>query len=309
MPTNEFISTLEDKEKVIQLFPELFGPDCEVLEGVSLEDLEESFLKYRDIIYNNSNWYTYDEIDKTRILYSYHYMRKLIVTRKEKLPFKNQYVRFLLSSYEGLIQSIANYKFQVKREGTYGFFQTNANHHILLELSTFKPMLMMLLENIDACLSERKDFINKMDFYDELEMTLYSLAEWLKETNNNLKDAQMEYFQTWQDCNRNSRKFVPKSELGYVHQDWRKQKNNACSTILSFYEEMHDMSLLLESEDENSIYTFSEIEEQYQIGRSYTTRGPNYYCYLNDEEKAQEIEKNNQKKKERKESKNPEQKN
>lgn len=152
----------------------------------------------------------------------------------------------------------------------------------------------MVLENIDAHFEKVMD-ITKINYSDnQLMLKLQELVEELDETYRRLDSAMMTYFYTWDRANgRNFGRFssyATHSDLGRAKKAWKVIKNNACSTILDFYREIWNINMSLQTEE--MVHPIEEINTLFDCGMKNIINGPNYYCYLSEEERKSIIEEN-----------------
>jgi len=195
-------------------------------------------------------------------------------------------VKDLIESYDYLKEAIEEYHFRVdnKRE-TKGVKQNTVTTHIISELETLTPYLMKSLIRIDEYLE--KDSKKEEDFE---KTVIQKLENWIEKTRYQkelLLSKEESYFDVWKEANieanyKERSKEINK-ELGKRKDIWRKTRNDSCRIALNTIKEI----TLLDSEIQKKEGTKGEFKERLSFNSDIKRieKGPNYYCYLNEEEK------------------------
>lgn len=235
-----------------------------------------------------------DDFDKIMIKKAYDYMKNMLETSGKTYQTKSEITKQILTAYEKLIATITEYGFNKRWKNSYGDNQNRTNKQILSEISLLKPMLIMVLKNIDLHFNEIND-ITEISFFDnQLREKLEKLIEQLNCASQRLVNSETDYHVIWESTYRNKywNKLGPAtaSDLGKAKLKWKSSRNNACHTILDFYREIKEINISLQSK--NMTYTIDEANELYNYGIENIKRGPNYYSYLNEEERKNLTEQN-----------------
>lgn len=295
---DDFLKNMKTKEMAIKYFPDFFGKDFNVTTRYNINDLEREYLKYCV-----SYFKIYSEEscnDRINIQLAYEYM-KTILTEHTKFQVNSKLANSISQSYDKLISTMSSYEFKPKWDNSYGALQNNTNKNILLEVSSFQPFLKIVLKNIDAyfdCVSEPE----KIDgFYCELVSKLEELKESLDNSNEKLKIAQDEYHDNWNATNRSweynyygesKTSSCTNSELGEAKKEWRLMRNNACHSILNFFRELENINKALyygtfriDEQKRDIDYNILQESKFYNGVVNYIVKSPNYYCYLDKDER------------------------
>ena len=291
MNKSNFISDeMVEKENAVKYFPEFFTKDLNISSKYNLEDLKLKYLEYCERYFTNPSNYNAD--DRVMVIGAYDYMKKIMKIQKE-FSLQNDVSKKVLNTYEKLILTVSHYSFIIHWENSYGQKQNKTNKQILLEISMFKPAIIKTLENVDKYL-KKIDKPEKIDsFYIDLIGKLESLVDELVVCNERLLQAQNNYHVTWDSTMRPEYNEYPTSyhELGERKKEWRQMRNKTLHSILSFYEEInninhkvcHKIAELNDSKynEENT----DDVDQLYNYTMRKIVSSPNYYCYLNNEER------------------------
>lgn len=184
-------------------------------------------------------------------------------------------------AYDGLVHAISCYRFIAHSKDSWGAHQSRANHNIIRELSLLREVLNAILQNITGYFATLKEAAPDEPATAILEK-LDELIEGLKASAKNMSLSGAYYHETWDDTNRR-RIRGSKNSLGQAKNEWRLARNEACHTILYFFQEMLKINKAIEAtrmvSGEDSIY------KAYIEGLSAIKKGPNYYCYLDEGER------------------------
>lgn len=281
------------KKNALKLFPDFFGKDLCVSSRFKLKDLETQYLNYCIKYFTN---YSYKGIrERKDIQTAYEYL-KTILTNQVKIKINSKLSTEILNSYENLILTISNYHFIPHRKGSYGDKQNENNKRLLFEISLLTPVLYSILKNIDLYLENILEPEKVDDFYCMLIYRLNSMIKSLNTINNDLKKSQQRYYNTWNLVNRPGYDQQPSSytNLGYAKKEWRLTRNKAVRTILDFYDELESLNIALyygtfqfHKENYGLDQATLEISQNYNNGIKNIINGPNYFCYLDSEEKQE----------------------
>lgn len=276
----------QSKENAIKYFPDFFMDNYSILIDKTLEELREEYLNYCEKYFTCNN--PKDIADKINIKKAYDYIRGMLENMKKTYDGKEKIIQDLLISYEALIITIADYRFNAKWKKSYGFNQNQANRKILFEISLLKPMITMMLENIDMYFKTIYSISKISEFDNQLRKTLEGLKEQLDASLREIIAAKSNYQGIWNSVKR--REFYrvqgcTNADLGDAKLEWKIVKNNGCHTILEFCRQMLEINIALP--EENMIYSIEEIKKAYQDGIANIEKGPNYYSYLSEEERTE----------------------
>ncbi len=294
MNKEEFLHKANDKLNAMRYFPEFFEKDCNVSSNKTIEQLNKAYTKACKKYVSFKN---FDESNTIRLASAYGYMMSVLGKNKNAYEPKHRTTKDLLSSYDKLIESISRYHFNPEYDNSYGDNQNKANKQMLFEISLLRPMLIMVLENIDDQLEKRGN--NNVNFNARLTVKLVDLIEDFFYVNQGLTRAECNYHNMWDrvmkgSCNNRSISYLDVTEydLGETKLTWKKKKNEACHTILNFHKSMKEINRNLNSYDLNDLRNFIKVNELYVYGIDNIVNGPNYYSYLSDEERKNLDEQN-----------------
>ena len=288
----KFLIDTNAKECAIQFFPDFFGKDLCVSSSFGLKDLENQYLKY--CVKYFTNYSAQGCSERFDIQTGYEYL-KTILTNQQKFKINSKISSEVLDSYENLILTISKYHFNPHRKGSYGDKQNETNRELLFEISLLTPVLYSILKNIDLYFENISE--SEIDgFYCTVIYRLNNMIKSLNTINNNLIKYQRRYYDTWNMVNRPGYNQQPSSytNLGYAKKEWRLSRNKAVRTILDFYNELDSINIALyygtfqfDKENYGLDQATIEISQNYNNGINNIINGPNYFCYLNKEEKEE----------------------
>lgn len=288
----KFFKEAEEKANAIKYFCDFFETDFSISNRKNFQDLREKYLKYCEEYF--TKFKQEDDNNRINIKKAYDYMKNILVNRDKTYQSKSEITKQVLSTYDNLMEAIAGYSFCPRRYNSVGDNQNKTNERVLFEISLLKPMLNMVLENIDAHFEKITD-VTKINYFDnQLMLKLEALIEELNETYQELNSAMLTYRDTWDRANGRSygrfRSYATHSDLGEAKKEWKTAKNNACYTILEFYREMKAINMSLPTEE--MVHTIEGANTLFDCGMKNIVSGPNYYCYLSEEERKSIIEEN-----------------
>ena len=308
-----------------ELYKDFFDDCYGVIYGKSLEELERAYLDkcigyldYYHLEYDEKNpnemkrlFETHDGIiyDKDTGHFSdyndyirddrrdkevdgYYLLKKELKKEVKCYESQSEVTRPLLISYNHLINTINVYGFYERTSKSYGGRQNTANKAVLLQLSTLKPVLLMISDNVnnhfDNHLGETK--INDENILKE---KLEDLKNNLDIATNTTEKAGSKYFGYWHYLRGENMYYMSNYfarsisiyDLGKAGVDWKKERNNACHTILELYKELYKINSTLNQQ--TVIYSKEKIKEEYTKAIKNIINSPYYFCYLNDEEKKE----------------------
>jgi len=288
----KFSIDVNAKKNALKYFPTFFRKDLCVSSHLGLPDLETQYLNYCVKYFTNYSYQGCSE--RFDIQTAYEYL-KTILTNQQNIKINSKISNKVLDSYKSLIWTISNYHFIPHRKGSYGDKQNETNQRLLFEISLLTPVLYSISKNIDLYLENISE--SEIDgFYCTLIYKLNNMTKSLNNSNNDLKRYQQKYYDTWNLVNRPGYHQQPSSytDLGYAKKEWRLSRNKAVRKILEFYKELESINIALyygtfEYSDKNYGLDQAtiEISQNYNNGINNIINGPNYFCYLNDEEKEE----------------------
>ena len=295
MDKKEFLKDKSVKEKALELFPECYSRSLNVSTSYvnnSLERLKKYIIEYFENDEFNPKFVDFD-VDKAVAIRDAYDLVKNEYYREENLNFENAAVDKLFNTYNDLISSISDYRFNAHRKGSYGGNQNRSNKEILLEISMLYPVLLDTLEKTDGYIIDNSDAFRL--FVSELFDKIDFWTNALKIANKNLCIAKFNYQETWNSVNK--RYYYGGSstnlDLGISKKEWKLKRNEACHTIYEFYQDIMMINKAIDCEkfdiDESSYsIKVSEIEELYNCAMENIVTGPNYYCYLSGLEREED---------------------
>lgn len=302
MEKTNFIYEANSKANAIKFFPNFFGEDLNVSRECTLEDLKKRYLNYCEEYFTKFN--PDDDYNRIMIKRAYDYVQQMIEEQVKFEPNKN-ITKKLLTSYEELISAISEYQFIPHWKNSYSDTQNSSNQQILFEISLLKPVLTKTLENIDSFLEKVSSPEKIGVFYTELIKKLEDLIKSLDDSRDELVEAEISYHDTWNTTMRPSwyhKSPTSYSELGETKKLWRLKRNEACHTILSFFQEIEKINIAVHYatvafKSQNSVTTnTTEVSELYHCGVENIRKGPHYYCYLSSDERKNITKQNSLKK-------------
>lgn len=260
----------------MKYFPSFFGSDFCILREKTLVELRKEFLDYCESFFLRNIEEDYTK--KMQIKEAYDYMRNMLEKRVRTYETKSEIARKVLESYEGLIATLANYRFKAHRETSYGANQNRTNQQILFEISLLKPMLVKVLDNINLHFTKIEDVTKVSSFDNELREKIEGLIEELEDAHRELEITETHYHKTWALAQIGGES---DSYLGETKLEWKLARNNACRAILDFYREINAINMSLQPE--YMVYPLEETAVLYSEGVGNIMSGPNYYSYLSKE--------------------------
>ena len=235
--------------------------------------------------YSNSAMFS-SEIDDIKD--GYEYMRNLI-NEKNSFDFKSKQINDFLYSYIRLVSQIRAYNFNYSFDNSKGYHQSKANNNIIIEISLFQDVINNILTNID----NNSKYVNKTDeLY--INSKLANLKDNLDYSYNELLYNQGNYHRAWKNIAHPTLYYkgrnYTKQELGDYKNLWKISKNESCHTILDCIKELNNLNNFLEQEllkstNYNPECSSYEINELYKNILKQIVKSPNYFCYLNEQEK------------------------
>lgn len=295
MDKKDFLKEKDIKEKAVELFPECYSRSLNVSTSYvnnSLERLKKYIIEYFENDVFNPKLVDFD-VDKAVAIREAYDLVKKEYYREENLNFENVAIDKLFNTYNDLISSISDYRFNAHRKNSYGGNQNRSNKEILLEISMLYPVLLDTLEKADRYIVNNSDAFRL--FVSELFDKIEFWTNEIKIANNNLGTAKFNYHENWNSVNKryyyggSSTNF----DLGLSKKEWKIKRNEACHTIYEFYQDIMMINKAIDYEkfdtDESSYsMKVSEIEELYNYAMENIATGPNYYCYLASEERVED---------------------
>ncbi len=290
-----FLKEKHIKEKALELFPECYSRSLNVSTSYtnnSLERLKKYIIEYFENDVFNPKLVDFDADKAVAIREAYDLVKKEYY-REENLNFENVAIDKLFDTYNDLISSISDYRFNAHRKNSYGGNQNRSNKEILLEISMLYPVLLDTLEKADRYIVNNSDAFRL--FVSELLDKIGFWTNEMKIANNNLGIAKFNYHENWNSVNKryyyggSSTSF----DLGLSKKEWKIKRNEACHTIYEFYQDIMMINKAIDCEKfdtDESRYSMrvSEIEELYNYAMENIATGPNYYCYLTSEERIED---------------------
>ena len=295
MDKKDFLKEKHIKEKAVELFPECYSRSLNVSTSYvnnSLERLKKYIIEYFENDVFNPKLVDFD-VDKAVAIREAYDLVKKEYYREENLNFENVAIDKLFNTYNDLISSISDYRFNAHRKNSYGGNQNRSNKEILLEISMLYPVLLDTLEKADRYIVNNSDAFRL--FVSELFDKIEFWTNEIKIANKNLGIAKFNYYENWNSVNKryyyggSSTNF----DLGLSKKEWKIKRNEACHTIYEFYQDIMMINKAIDYEkfdtDESSYsMKVSEIEELYNYAMENIATGPNYYCYLASEERVED---------------------
>lgn len=287
MQKKEFLLEAELKANAVKYFPNFYGNDFTILRNKNLKDLREEYLKYCEKYFVRIG--LDDDNEKINIKKAYDYMKNILENRAITYQSKSKITNQILNAYENLMNGISNYSFCPRKTNSYGANQNRTNKQIIMEISLLRPVLTVVLENIDGHFEKIEDVTQISCFDNQLVKKLEELIKELNEAEEYLTASENNYHNKWDLANgRHYGRHTTKYNLGKSKKAWKSARNDACSTILYFYREMQEINMSLQTENMTS--EMEEINALYSYGLENIINGPNYYCYLDSEERKSIIE-------------------
>ena len=291
----DFLKEKHIKEKAVELFPECYSRSLNVSTSYvnnSLERLKKYIIEYFENDVFNPKLVDFD-VDKAVAIREAYDLVKKEYYREENLNFENVAIDKLFNTYNDLISSISDYRFNAHRKNSYGGNQNGSNKEILLEISMLYPVLLDTLEKADRYIVNNSDAFRL--FVSELFDKIEFWTNEIKIANKNLGIAKFNYYENWNSVNKryyyggSSTNF----DLGLSKKEWKIKRNEACHTIYEFYQDIMMINKAIDYEKFDTVESsysmkVSEIEELYNYAMENIATGPNYYCYLTSEERVED---------------------
>lgn len=260
----------------------------------SYNEFQSKYIQYLEAYFN-------DELDgekRSSIKSAYNYINSICL-RDTELSDKESVsglVHRIWEQYRNLIEQIATYKFDTESENTKEYIQNTVNIQITDQISLFDPLIHDICITInDKIKTEPLTKPHNEHLIDRhLKYRLDYMGKALNDAQNNLFDSQSIYHEAWNnytnpECIEDQ---ISDSELDIYSNDWRKARNKACQTILSFVGGMVELNLIAFYNAIDYKNTKQELDEEtlqkinyYNACLKYLQHSSNYYCYLDDTEK------------------------
>ena len=274
MDKDQFLIEKRGKLCAIKWFSECFNNNLTISSSAK-ETLEKEYLKYCKS-YLDKFGFRYDD-ERREILRGYIYITQEIDNAKFN-QVESDISKNVLLCYDKLTEEISKYHFTARGEDSYGAIQNRTNMQILFDISLLRPVLVMILQSIDK--------MPNNNIKRDIELKLQILINDLTNKYLDLKKAQLNYHNDWYNAKKVCEHFaVSDRELGYSKKKWKKERNSACNLIINFYYELFKIGISIS--DERFINIKSEFSSLFKYGIDNIVNGPNYYCFLNDEERKE----------------------
>ena len=247
MDKKDFLKEKDIKEKAVELFPECYSRSLNVSTSYvnnSLERLKKYIIEYFENDVFNPKLVDFD-VDKAVAIREAYDLVKKEYYREENLNFENVAIDKLFNTYNDLISSISDYRFNAHRKNSYGGNQNRSNKEILLEISMLYPVLLDTLEKVDRYIVDNSDAFRL--FVSELFDKIEFWTNEIKIANKNLGTAKFNYHENWDSVNKryyyggSSTNF----DLGLSKKEWKIKRNEACHTIYEFYQDIMKSLILM----------------------------------------------------------------
>ena len=279
MRRSEFEYDKKRRKQAIRFFPRFFGKDLCIIKGKSLTELYEDYQEILNLLRSSR--------EKDNLYDAYTYLTITIKKEEETPELTSQIGKELYNRYINLITSITEYKFETKRSNTHGEKQNRINREILFELAFLRKYIVKSIVIIDDYfrIQEGKEVKSLMDnnirtFVKEINMCLIR-------AKNILDDRKIRYHDLLITKHLVARESLNErfKALGETRDLWRKERNNACHTILDFYSYITVIANMAYYEmygrQRNTLYELygSSIQPTGE-DLEFIKKGPNYYNYL-----------------------------
>lgn len=296
----DFGLEIELKKGAMKYFPKQFISANSISKDVTLSDLREEYLELFEEYFTVFGRDTTEE--RSEITKAYEYLKGIIENREETYASRNEITTDVQEAYECVINELSSYRFRMHDTKSYSANQNKVNENIIFELSVLQPVITEMLDNIAAHFSTIDD-ITDVDSYDnKLSEKLRDLISQLYDACQIFVKARENYHETWNSAtgryyyNNGRRLDEPASyhELGVKKDKWREARNLCCQVILDFYRQLMEINKTLVPD--SLVHPVEQTAYKYDRGLNNITKGPNYYCYINREERESLTEQNTQKK-------------
>ena len=287
MKRQDFEKEKELRKIAIKAFPEFFKSDYSLDEEKTLEDLRE---RIEDFGY-----------PRPVILISvYNYLEEEIVNSNKLSKLNAESVRELYKSFKKLIDAISNYGFNARYDNTYGATQNQNNENILFELVSLINNIIDALYKIDLYL-EKLSILKEDLLINNMNKEINKLIRELDDACTSLARSEKYYHDMWNVVFQGGdySGYGSLNDLGVAKAEWRKDRNKACRTYIKTYESLIALGNYAYRE-RNGIGICEWHPSIIDDNIEHIKRGPNYYCYLTQDEITAEVDKNRAKKRERK---------
>lgn len=231
----------------------------------------------------------------------YAYIKGLIEDReKNDIGYMLSSTAVPLRQYYTLTDEIGRYSFIPHHDSSFGANQNRANDEILYDLVLFEDLVKDMLIKIDKYCKEHND-----EYKNDINERLFDLADNNSYHREKLEAARIKYHRIWNGaCRGNEYNY---KELGEAKQEYRKTKNETCKYVLDFVKELYSISCAIDvltyDTKKDPLIALVEGVKSTQFNREYheafknIVNGPNYYAYLDKEEKERQSKVNKELKK------------
>ena len=297
-----------DREVAKSFFPDFFGHISVILNSFASLDMLDD--KYREYLAKYFNLFgEKNDDDRREIARSYVVLKRIMKARDEFNSNRNN-VNDFLNSYNALIEFIGSYKFipicrfnpeTMCDEDTHSSFQNDANAIALERIQSFEPFVSGILNTFNKLLIVYRASIEVDALYCHLIDFLNYWKEKFSITLDRLDNCEDEYHLMWDIAHgrgyHHSSDYwnttVTNWDLGEYRKDWRQAKNEACNTLLYFWESLFELYMtlsynnLIPPVDSNDSNLTEEITREYQKNMEFLRKSPVYFCFLDDTQKKE----------------------
>ena len=296
MKKSEFEYDRKRREEAIIFFPNFFGEDLCVSETATPEDLQK---EYQRLFISKDN----NELNKFSFQDAYYYLRNAI---KEEIPeLTSPMGQKIYEQYKALINEISKYKFNVLSKRPQR--KNIVNREILYELAFLRKYIIKQIEIIDQYFTQEDLKEIKNEKYQIIYNSSKELYNLLLNEVEKLKNKKVYYSAIALKMIHSGRNYTRRINLrclGDAREEWRKERNSACHTIMTFYNLISlagfvaYYELFGKNRDAYRKYC-GYYGPEYDDDLEFIKKGPNYYNYLSRDQIFSAIEWGKVKRKER----------
>ena len=304
----DLLNEINNRETAKKYFPDFFGAGFNILKKSTLSNLQNKYMQLR-VRYFTFVGKEYDRI-RSDINRSYKFLN-MIINARDNFGEEDNNIQDFLQLYNQLIAYIRAYRFNKKYEissskltvkKTYGSQQDNANAMALDLIQDFGCFANGVLIVLEKCFKDYKKPEEVDASYCILKDFFKFWIDNFKRCITNLRQTQDDYHITLDFANGRTYKYddfdfyswhwTNYYDLGTAKKRWRQAKNDACNTLLYFWESLFGLYMALLNNklipsNDPTVATDEEIIREYQENMELLRKSPVYFCFLDASQKEE----------------------
>ena len=303
----DLLNEINNREIAKKYFPDFFGAGFNILKKSTLSNLQNKYTQLC-VRYFTFVGEKYDRI-RSDINRSYNFLN-MIINARDNFGEEDNNIHDFWQLYNQLIAYIRAYRFNKKYEisssrltvkKTYGSQQDNANAMALDLIQDFGCFANGVLIVLEKCFKDYKKPAEVDASYCALKAFFEFWSVTFKRCIITLSQTQDDYHLTWDFASgRDYKHDLDYSvwhednyrDLGIAKKRWREAKNEACNTLLYFWESLFELYMALSNNklipsNDPTVATDEEITREYQENMELLRKSPVYFCFLDASQKEE----------------------